>query len=111
MRGSRREDAVPKWWLPRISRVSRKETLYAFRAVEREIRRNLGRINPASLTQAEVCQLALRIKDQRDLIRQMLEQRNSKHGRRLLRLNRHCRRNLIALAEKAGLNAKILAFK
>jgi hypothetical protein len=111
MRDSCRDESVPRPWQRRKSRVSRKDTLDAFRIVAYEIRRNLTKICLASFTQAEACQLARRIKDQRDLIWPMLEWRNSKHGRRLLWLNYRCRQNLIEFAEKAGLNVEILVFK
>ncbi len=55
--------------------------------------------------------MALRIRDQRELVRQMDDRRSSKHVRRLLRLNRKYRQNLIELVEKAGLEPKILVFK
>jgi hypothetical protein len=41
----------------------------------------------------------------------MADRRNSKHVRRLLRLNGKYRQNLIELVEKAGLEPKILVFK
>ena len=41
----------------------------------------------------------------------MVDRRNSKHVKRLLRLNSKYRQNLIELVEKAGLDPKILIFK
>jgi hypothetical protein len=41
----------------------------------------------------------------------MVDRRNSKHVRRLLRLNGKYRQSLIELAEQAGLESKILIFK
>lgn len=41
----------------------------------------------------------------------MVDRRNSKHVRHLLRLNSKYRQNLIELVEKAGLEPKILIFK
>jgi hypothetical protein len=55
--------------------------------------------------------LALRIRDQRELIHQMVDRRDSGHARRLLALNARHRQRLIDLVEKAGLDKSILIFR
>lgn len=99
------------WSLRRIGRLSKKDILDAFRIVAYEIRAKCKRFASEGITQAEACTMALRIRDQRELVRQMDDRRSSKHVRRLLRLNRKYRQNLIELVEKAGLEPKILVFK
>jgi hypothetical protein len=81
----------------------------AFRAVNEEIRLKLGQLDPSTLTLAEACQLARRVKDQRDLIRQIRDQR--RHARRLLRLNRKHRDQLVRIVQEAGLDTSVLIFK
>lgn len=83
----------------------------AFRAVSQEIRAKYERLSPETLTLAEACQLARRIKDQRDLVRQIADRRNREHARRLLRLNRKQREKLLGLVKAAGLDASVLIFK
>jgi hypothetical protein len=102
---------MKNWSLRRIGRISKKDVLDAFRVVGYEIRAKRERFSSERLTQAEACTLALRIRDQRDLIREMVDRHNSKHVRRLLRLNRKYRQHLIELVKKAGLEPKILVFK
>jgi hypothetical protein len=99
------------WSLRKIGRLDKKDILDAFRIVAYEIRVKCRRFASGRLTQGEACTLALRIRDQRELIRQMAERHNSKHVRRLLRLNGKYRQDLIELVEKAGLEPKILIFK
>ena len=64
-----------------------------------------------AITQAVACELARRIKDQRELARQLADRRNLKHARRLMRLNRELRKRLIGIVEQAGLDKDILVFK
>jgi hypothetical protein len=99
------------WSLRRVGRLGKTDILDAFRIVAYEIRAKCKRFASEGLTQAEACTLALRIRDQRELVRQMVDRRNSKHVRRLLRLNSKYRQNLVQLVEKAGLEPKILIFK
>ena len=99
------------WSLRKIGRLSKKDILDSFRIVAYEIRAKCKRFVSEGITQGEACTLALRIRDQRELVRQMVDRRNSKHVRRLLRLNRKYRQSLIELVEKAGLEPKILIFK
>jgi hypothetical protein len=111
MRGSAGDDFRQKWWLRRIGRCSKKDVLEAFRIVGHEIRTKLKRFAPGPLTQADACQLALRIRDQRELVRQMAERRDSKHVRRLLRLNKKYREKLLEQARTAGLDVSVLVLK
>lgn len=99
------------WSLRRTGRLRKRDILDAFRIVAYEIRAKCKRFASERLTQAEACTLALRIRDQRELVRQMVDRRNSKHARRLLRLNGEYRQNLFELVEKAGLDPQILVFK
>jgi hypothetical protein len=99
------------WSLRRIGRLNKKDILDAFKIVAYEIRAKCKRFASERLTQAEACTLALRIRDQRELVRQMVDRRNFRHVRHLLRLNGKYRQNLIALVEEAGLEPKILVFK
>jgi hypothetical protein len=111
MKGNTGDDFRQKWWLRRIGRCSKKDVLEAFRAVGYEIRTKLGRFALGNLTQADACQLALRIRDQRELVRQMAERHDSKHVRRLLRLNRKYREKLLELAGTSGLDTSVLVLK
>jgi hypothetical protein len=99
------------WPLRRVGRLGKKDILDAFRIVAYEIRAKCKRFASEGLTQADACTLALRIRDQRELVRQMVDRRNSKHVRRLLQLNGRYRQNLIQLVERAGLEPEILVFK
>ena len=99
------------WPLRRIGRLSKRDILDAFRIVAYEIRAKCKRLASDGLTQAEACTLALRIRDQRELVRQLVDRRNPKHVKRLLRLNSKYRQNLIELVEQAGLEPKILIFR
>jgi hypothetical protein len=99
------------WSLRRIGRLSKRDILDAFKIVAYEIRAKCKQFGSERLTQAEACTLALRIRDQRELVRQMVDRRHPKHARRLLRLNSKYRQDLIELVEKAGLDPEILVFK
>ena len=85
--------------------------MIAFRAVSQEIRAKCGRLDPKTLTLADACQIARRIKDQRDLIHQIADRRNRRHVWRLMRLNRKQRDRLLSLMRRAGLDTTALIFK
>ncbi len=95
----------------RLFWCSRVDVLEAFQVVGREIRNKCHRYAETGLTQGEAFELAGRIKEQRDLIRQVADRRNIKHARRLVRLNSRLRRRVIAIAERAGLDKDVLIFK
>jgi hypothetical protein len=95
----------------RLRRFGRIEVLNAFRIVGQEIRTKCQRYSTEGITLAEACELAKRIKDQRELVRQLAGRRNIKHARRLMRLNRQLRKRLIDIVEQAGLDKDILIFK
>ena len=99
------------WSLRRIGRLSKRDILDAFKIVAYEIRTKCKRFASEGLTQADACRLALRIRDQRELVRQLVDRRNSKHARRLLRLNGKYRQDLVGLVEKTGLDSKVLIFR
>jgi len=90
---------------------SRADVLAAFKVVGEEIRNKCRRFRRQGLTQAEAGELARRIRDQRDLIRQLADRRNAKHTRRLIRLNRRLRKRFLALVERAGLDPDVLILK
>jgi len=90
---------------------SRSDVVAAFRVVSQEIRLKLQRLDAENLTLADACQIARRVKEQRDLIRQIADRRNRKHARRLLRLNRKHRDRLLRIVREAGLDASALLFK
>ncbi|MEE8452133.1 MAG: hypothetical protein V3R99_09470 [Thermoguttaceae bacterium] len=98
-------------WPKALRRCRAEDVLIAFRVVGRAIRVKHRRVADGVPTQADVCQLALRIKDQRDLIRQLTGRHNRKHARRLLRLNRKHRLRLLRLVEQAGLDPSVLIFR
>lgn len=100
-----------RWRLRRIGRCSKKDVLDAFRIVGYEIRSKLKKLTPETATQGDACLLALRIRDQRELVRQMAERRDFKHVRKLLRLNERYRRDLLERVNRAGLDSQILVFK
>jgi hypothetical protein len=74
-------------------------------------REEIRRFASDGLTQADAFDLAQRIKEQRELIRQVAQRQNAKHARCLMRLNMKLRRKFLAIAEKAGLNTKLLILK
>lgn len=110
MAKSYRQTAV-SWW-PRARRRCRTlDVLLAFKIVGEEIRAKCRRLGAGEPTQAELCQLALRIKDQRDLLRQIAGPGATRHVRRLVRQNRRLRERLLALATRSGRDASVLIFR
>jgi len=100
---------IPK--LSRLRRFNRIDVLHAFRIVGQEIRTKCQRYAKEGISQAEACELARRIKDQRELVRQLAGRRNIKHARCLIRINRRLQKRLIGIVEQAGLDEDILIFK
>jgi hypothetical protein len=92
-------------------RCSRTDVVRAFRAVDQEINLKYARLVSNGLTLPEASELARRIRDQRELIRQLFDKRNRGHSRRLLRLNKGHRQRLLSLARQAGLDTSVLVFK
>ncbi len=87
------------------------DVLEAFRIVGPEIRTKCRRCGVSGMTQREACELAGRIREQRELIRQLTERRNFTHARRLLRLNSRLRKRFLAIVEQAGLDRSVLILK
>jgi hypothetical protein len=85
--------------------------LTAFRIVGQEIRLKCQRFAVQGLSLGEACNLARRIKDQRDLVHQIADRRNAEHVRRLLRLNRLLRLRFLAIVDRAGLDKDVLICK
>ena len=63
------------WPLRRIGKLRKRDVLDAFKIVAYVIRTKCQRFAAVGLTQAEACELALRIREQRELVRQMVEPR------------------------------------
>jgi len=99
------------WWPQRGRRCRTLDVLLSFKIVGEEIRAKCRRLVAGRATQAEFCELALRIKDQRDLIRQITGRGNHRHVRRLVRQNRRLRQRLIELAKAAGRDGHVLIFR
>jgi len=95
----------------RLFRCRPVDVLGAFRIVGQEIRNKCHRYAETGLTQQEAYELAGRLREQRELIRQLTERRNTKHARRLMRLNNRLRKRFLRIVERAGLNADVLIFK
>jgi len=95
----------------RLFRCSPVDVLSAFRIVGREIRNRCRRYAETGLTQREAYELAGRIKEQRELIRQLTDRRNLKHARRLMRLNTRLRKRFLSIVRQAGLNPDVLILK
>lgn len=90
---------------------SKADVLVAFKVVGEEIRAKCQRYAAEGFTVGQACQLAARIKDQRELIRQLADRRNASHAKRLLRLNRAHRLRLLRLARAAGIGTEVLLFR
>jgi hypothetical protein len=100
--------------LPRANplfRCSRADVLDAFRIVGQEIRSKCRRYGELGLTQQEAYELAGRVKEQRELIRQLTDRRSLRHARRLMRLNGRLRRRVVDNVRRAGQNTEVLTFK
>ncbi len=94
-----------------IGWYSKADVLLAFKIVGEEIRTKCQRFAASGFTQGDACLLAQRIKEQRDLIRQVADRRHARHARRLMRLNRTLRNRLIQMAQEAHLETSVLIFK
>jgi hypothetical protein len=99
-------------WIRRMTRrCSRVDVVSAFRAVDQEIRLKHARLAAEGVTLTDVCELARRIRDQRELVRQITDARNRRHARRLLRLNKRHRLRLLSAVRDAGLDTNVLVFR
>ena len=94
-----------------IGWCSKADVLVAFKIVGEEIRAKCQRFAADGFTLGDACQLASRVKEQRELIRQFAGRRNARHARRLVRLNRSLRDRLVQLVRNAGLQTSVLIFK
>ncbi len=94
-----------------LFRCSRRDVLGAFRVVGREVRNKCRRYGKLGLTQQEAYELAGRVREQRELIRQLSDRGGFQHVRRLVRINTHLRRRVVDMVRRAGLDAQFLAFK
>ncbi len=107
-----RQDALPRRnWGRTLGWCSRADVLTAFRIVGQEIRLKCHRFAAQGLSLGEACDLARRIKDQRDLVHQIADRRNAEHVRRLLRLNRLLRLRFLTIVQRAGLEKSVLICK
>jgi hypothetical protein len=103
--------AFRPWWPKRGRRCGVLDVILAFKVVGEEIRARCKRLAAEGASQAEICELARRVKEQRDLVRQVTGRGNLKHVRRLLKQNRQLRLKLVALAERARLSPDILILR
>ena len=94
-----------------IQRCSWADVLAAFRIVNEVIRTKCRRLATRRPTQVQVCELARRIKDQRDLVQQIDGRRAFRHVWRLIRQNRRLRNRLVRITDQWGLDSSILVFK
>lgn len=94
-----------------IGWFNKADVLVAFKIVGEEIRTKCQRFAVEGFTQGDACLLASRIKEQRDLIRQVADRRHAEHARRLMRLNRALRNRLTRMVRQAGLETSVLLFK
>jgi hypothetical protein len=96
----------------RSLRYCRKEdVLVAFMAVSTEIRTKCGRLSLRGTTLPEACEVAGRIKEQRDLLHQIVGNLTRRELKRLLGLNRKFRRRLTMIAAAANLNASVMTLR
>jgi uncharacterized protein YoaH (UPF0181 family) len=107
-----RQDGLPRRnWGRTLGWCSRADVLTAFHIVGQEIRLKCQRFAAQGLSLGEACDLARRIKDQRDLVHQIADRRNAEHVRRLLRLNRLLRLRFLTIVQRAGLDKGVLICK
>ncbi len=92
-------------------RCSPSEVVAAFKIVGEEIRAKCQTFAAQRPTQVDVCQLARRIKEQRDLVRQIHGRCPYRHVLRLMRQNRRLRNRLVQIAIGWALDASILIFR
>jgi hypothetical protein len=94
-----------------IARCSRRDVVAAFRIVNWEIRTKCDRLAMSRPSLGQVCELARRIKDQRDLVQQIDGCRAIRQIWRLMRQNRRLRSRLLRIAQRWGLDTSILIFE
>ena len=111
MRENRSKSDLPPSWRRTLGWVSRADVITAFRIVGQEIRLKCRRFAAEGLTLADACDLARRIKDQRDLVHQIADRRSARHARRLLRLNPRLRMRFLKLVEQHGIDKSVLIVK
>ena len=99
------------WRTKRLRWCSQADVLSAFQVVGREIRQKCRRFSLEGLSQADACDLAARIREQRELVRQLVDGGNARRVRHLLALNRKHRCRLLALSASHGLDAGVLHFR
>jgi hypothetical protein len=92
-------------------RCSPAEVVAAFKVVNEVIRAKCKAFAATRPTQVEVCQLAQRIKDQRDLIRGIQGRCGFRHVLNLVRQNRRLRNRLVQIVNRWSLDTSILVFK
>lgn len=90
---------------------NRLDVLEAFWIVGQEIRNKCHLHAEDGLSQAQALELAARIREQRELIRQLAGCHDTRHARKLVRLNRRLRRQVLRVVERAGLAKELLAFR
>lgn len=104
-------DVLARFWLSGRRRCRTFDVLLAFKVVGEEIRAGCKRLARGKPGQAELYALAMRVKEQRELIRQVVGRHASKHVRQLIRQNRRARQRVVELANAAGRDPSLLIFR
>jgi len=86
----------------------KEDVLVAFMAVGAEIRTKCGRFAVRGITLPEACHLARRIREQRDLLKQIVGYLNRGELKRLLRFNRKLRGRLCTMAATERLSSSVI---
>ncbi len=94
-----------------VGRLRQDDVLIGFDAVQQEVTIKLGRLASKIPTQGEVCELADRLKEQRELVRQLSLLGGGCHIRRLIRMICHSKKKLLHLVQIAGLDPQPLSFR
>ncbi len=90
----------------------REDVLLAFLAVAKEIRSRCQCFDQRAMTQREACELSGRIKEQRNLLRLLVgEKQQRERLKKLLHLNRQLRNKVVAFAQEANLDTSAMMLK
>lgn len=87
------------------------DVLLAFMAVVKEVRSRIQHFGRRAMTQREACELAGRIKEQRNLLRQIVSETQREKIKRLLYINRRLRNKVVTIAQAANLDTSAMTLK
>jgi hypothetical protein len=85
-----------------------KNILVAFRATEQAVRLLLARYGKEGMTLLQACELADYIREQRELIKQVLQNKQPRRARLLARKRRRLRTELLERTHRAGLDVQMV---